>query len=133
MCVCVWGGGGGGVVSDFNPLNIKTITMKIVQEDVGSDKLIVAEDHDSLCYLPFLDTALYFFPCFFMFIVFTFSMNVHVSRFFFLNIQFTTRKLKNRDGIPSLIENRDGNFPSLFRRSLKIRDQNVLSLFLETE
>ena len=39
--------------------------------------------------------------------------------------------------ILSLIENRDrnrdGNFPSLFRRSLKIRDQNVPSLFLETE
>ena len=42
------------------------------------------------------------------------------------NNSFTTRKLKNRDRIPSLNENRDGNrdgnFPSLFRRSLKIRD-----------
>ena len=49
----------------------------------------------------------------------------------------TTRNLRNRDGIPFLIENRDGNrdgnFPSLFRRSLKIRDQNVPSLFLKTE
>ena len=45
--------------------------------------------------------------------------------------------MENRDGILPLIENRDenrdGNFSSLFRRSLKIRDQNVLSLFLETE
>ena len=46
---------------------------------------------------------------------------------------YTTRKLKNRHGIPSLIENRDENFPSLFRRSQKIRDQNVPSLFLEME
>ena len=47
--------------------------------------------------------------------------------------KLTTRNLRNRDGIPSLIENRDGNFSSLFRWSLKIRDQNILSLFLETE
>ena len=50
---------------------------------------------------------------------------------------FTTRNLRNRDGIPSLIENKyeniDENFPSLFHRSLKIRDQNVPFLFLETE
>ena len=76
VCVCLC------VVSDINPLNIKTIAMKIVQEDVGFDQLIVAtyiEDNDSLCYLPFPDTILYFFPyiIFKVFLVKVFAFKVN--------------------------------------------------------
>ena len=56
---------------------------------MGSDQLVVLtyiEDNDSLCYLPFPDTALCFFPYFLCFLY----MNVHVSRFFFFK-KYTNR------------------------------------------